>query len=400
MGRKLRGELRIADVSRSRPGRLGPLLAYFQHAPLDPSSLSSSSPSVLLEEVGGRVGVKVTSGTMSYSGTSSSPNMTTYLAVRDRATGKTRLVEASSVSLAPGVAPPPPSNPMLLEKVEEEKTWKERLAASKHLIKSFGQAKGGRFYEQQERMRIEEGQAQERVSLAATREDTTKQATGEDDKEQEASLAPPRHPEATRPEDVYRVEELLTKGELADLAEAASTLLEGGEGELAALAKAKQLSKLGLALLSKAREAREPREHNKAALVLYMEGCIRFTRLRPGDLRKGTKALQDFLPISVRRKILADFSTLSGSDRLVSPELADRAKCYSIVFALLATNLSVDVSALTESMFVRPDHLRKLVGVVGARTEGDPGDQTQRIVLRLPLATFRMEMMRARKNKK
>jgi len=51
-------------------------------------------------------------------------------------------------------------------------------------------------------------------------------------------------------------------------------------------------------------------------------------------------------------------------------------------------------------MFVRPDHLRKLVGVVGARTEGDPGDQTQRIVLRLPLATFRMEMMRARKNKK
>merc|ERR1719319_518066 len=217
MGRKLRGELRIADVSRSRPGRLGPLLAHFQHAPLDPSSLSSSSPGVHLEEVGGRVGVKVTSGTTSYSGTSSSPHMTTYLAVRDRATGKTRLVEASSVSLAPGVAPPPPSNPMLLEKVEEEKTWKERLAASKHLIKSFGQAKGGMVYE-----------LHERVSLAATREDTTKQATGEDDKEQEASLAPPRHPEATRPEDVYRVEELLTKGELADLAEAASTLLEGG----------------------------------------------------------------------------------------------------------------------------------------------------------------------------
>merc|ERR1719319_737447 len=68
MGRKLRGELRIADVSRSRPGRLGPLLAHFQHAPLD----SSSPPSVHLEEVGGRVGVKVTSGTMSYSGTSSS----------------------------------------------------------------------------------------------------------------------------------------------------------------------------------------------------------------------------------------------------------------------------------------------------------------------------------------
>ena len=51
-------------------------------------------------------------------------------------------------------------------------------------------------------------------------------------------------------------------------------------------------------------------------------------------------------------------------------------------------------------MFVRPEHLRKLVAVVGARTEADPGDQRQKIVLRLPLASFRMEMMRARKNKK
>merc|ERR1719430_2260400 len=87
MGRKLRGELRVAEVSRSRRGRLGPLLASFQHAPLDPSSLSSSSPSVHLEEEGGRVGVRVTSGAVTYSGTSSTPSMTTYLAVRERATG-------------------------------------------------------------------------------------------------------------------------------------------------------------------------------------------------------------------------------------------------------------------------------------------------------------------------
>merc|ERR1712083_1010497 len=133
--------------------------------------------------------------------------------------------------------------------------------------------------------------------------------------------------------------------------------------------KTRQLSGMGVALLDKALKATH-KDLGHIGLLLFFEGCVRFSRLRAPDLRKGVRALQPFLPIFVRQKILDLFS-----------------------------GLSVEVSQLTEALFVRPDHLRKLVSVVGARMEGDSNGQGQKIMLRLPLTSFTMEMMRSRKKK-
>ena len=73
----------------------------------------------------------------------------------------------------------------------------------------------------------------------------------------------------------------------------------------------------------------------------------------------------------------------------MTPELTDRDICHVIVLALLANNFKLNASLLTESIRVRPDHLKKLVAMVGAHLRNDSVNQSQFTVLKLPLANFK-----------
>ena len=70
---------------------------------------------------------------------------TTFLAIRDKNTGKTRLVEANETVLAPVIEYPKSTNPILLQEPQTNKTLAEKMQDSKNLIKSFGQSKGARL---------------------------------------------------------------------------------------------------------------------------------------------------------------------------------------------------------------------------------------------------------------
>ena len=81
---------------------------------------------------------------------------------------------------------------------------------------------------------------------------------------------------------------------------------------------------------------------DKVGLTLYMEGIIRFSKLRQGELGKGEKALPKFLPISVKKKILNLFClTTGGRSRVVTPDMKDRAVCHVMVLALLINSLKL-----------------------------------------------------------
>ena len=128
----------------------------------------------------------------------------------------------------------------------------------------------------------------------------------------------------------------------------------------------KQISKFGLKLLLECLAC--PGDlGNKPAIVIYMEGIIKFTKLRPGDRNKGPPSLQvvliarsqiqlelwqlrastgnnpeifrynlnlpfeqKFVPLSIGKKIFDNFG--SGEQKnLVTPEMQDKAICYVIV---------------------------------------------------------------------
>ena len=59
-----------------------------------------------------------------------------------------------------------------------------------------------------------------------------------------------------------------------------------------------------------------------------------------------------------------------------------------------------DASLLSDSIRVRPDHLKKLVSMVGACLITEHETQTQYIVLKFPLSSFNMNYVAPPKKKK
>ena len=159
----------VEDVSVQSKGvgKIGPLLPTFAHAPCNTHSLLSVVKDVGVDvdwpgDNSPEIAVKLATDNMTYKGTvtkdSKDTYYTTFIAIRNKSTGKTRLIEANNVVLKPEVQYPKSTNPILLQDMSKEKTLEEKIEASKHLIKSFGQAKGIRYYDQQEKMKVDSSQ--------------------------------------------------------------------------------------------------------------------------------------------------------------------------------------------------------------------------------------------------
>ena len=255
---------------------------------------------------------------------------TTFIAIRNKVTGKTRLVEANEVVLKPEVVYPKSTNPILLQdSAHENKSLAEKIEASKHLIKSFGQAKGQRFYDQQERMKVESTQVEDKVLKAAgvVAEDKLEAAP----KVEEVTIIPKRNNEAKRTDQVYKVEDQLTQTELKQLRDKAEVTLQdwSTEEDVKKAQKERMLSPLGVELFLKFLNS-SGELGDKVALTLYMEGIIKFTKLRQGELKTGERKLQEFLPVSIKKKIFSVFTQLSGhNNRNITPELKDRSGVIS-----------------------------------------------------------------------
>ena len=347
--------------------------------------------------------VQLSTDHMTYSSNANSPTnqyYNTFVALRDKTTGKTRLLQANETILSPRITYPSTKNPLLLQEKVENKTFAEKMEASKHLIKSFGQAKGARFYDQQDRMRVDTTQVEEKVMKAAGA--VTEDRLAAAPEAEAVQIIPKRNSEAGRREQVYLLEDILSKVELKHLTEAGENILQDYKtlADLKEAQKNRQLSALGVELLNKCINM-DGEVGNLAAITLFLEGIVKFSRLRQGEMRKGEKSLQQFLPLNIKKKIFTHFSVNTGtSNRIVTPELTDRAICHVIVLGLLANNFKLDTSLLTESIRVRPDHMKKLVAMVGAHLTNDTVNQSQYIVLKLPLANFNVNYMGKKKNKK
>lgn len=409
MGKK---RLRVVDVTYQKQGldKIGPILPSFQHAKCEPAALQENTKGCNLSvewtspsEVA--LDLELQTETMKYRSVKSQGEprakyFRTFLAIRDKNTGNTRLIEANETVLAPVIQYPKSNNPVLLQESTTTKSVEERMEASKHLIKSFGQSKGARYYEQQDKMQVDGSQLEDKVLKAAG--GVSADQVADVPLPPEISVIPKRQNEARRSDQIYLVEDLLTAAELQRLVESGETVLQDwkSDQDLAEAQKAKELSPLGADIFRKFIFSSGDLG-NRVGLALYMQGIISFSKLRPGQLSLGEKCLPKYLPLTVKKKILSTFSMTSGGrSRVVTPEMKDRAICHVMVLALLINSFKLDSSLLSESIRVRPDHLKKLVSTVGAHLVSDSDTNTQFIVLKLPLASFNMNYVGKKKNRK
>lgn len=395
MGKKHKS-IQVSEVVKqsSQTGKVGPVILNFRHAPFSPFQLANNQVeadmSVVWKSKKPNLSLNITTPNMSYHNSQDQvPKYhNTFIAIRNKKTGKTRLIEANGAVMVPTVSAPATLNPLLLEPdTKKDQTWQEKRESGKHLIKAFGQAKGQRFYEQQDRMKVEADQVEDKVARAAGGVTEDKLAAAAP--VVEIVIVPPTNREAKRKEDVFNLNDLLTVSEQDSLADAAETVLSeyNSATELDRGVKERIFSPLGVKLLSDCL-ASSGDIRGKSAIILYLEAIIKFTKLRPGEFKKGYRSLQSFIPLGVKKKVWDLFTTGPNNNRCLSPEVQDRAVCYIITLALLATNYKLDLSLLTESIRTRLDKLKKLITMLGASMHADSFTQQNSVVLRLPLATF------------
>ena len=218
---------------------------------------------------------------------------------------------------------------MLLQDSQKEKTAGEKFAASKTLIKTFGQKKGERFYNQQDQNEVGASEVEDKIEKAV--EAVDKAALVEASLAAAVCVLPKRSEEATTVEAVYRLEDMLTQTDIQKLQLAWREMKPEQE-----------FSELTTALLAKC-GVEKVEGDTRLAVILYMEGIIKLSKLRAGQLRRPLDSLPAFLPAELRKRLVGRFLQRAGdgSTHLVTPELRDRALCHIIVLGLLANKFQV-----------------------------------------------------------
>jgi len=409
------GLCRITDVQKQggKKARPGPIIVNFEHGKLNPerygdfsANLDYSFPDEASGDKRKKPNIELTikgqhldysNAAKSVGGCASSDHLVTYIGVRDKETNTMRLVEANVITVGAEVSPPESTNPMLLtdksKEAEGEDMRAKRMEMKKHLVKSFGQAKGQRIYEQSDRMAVESDALQSKLSSAAMSVDDEKLAMP--GQAPSLDLTPPCNRNAGTVHGVYNLDDIISQEECGVLSDAADELKENYKSvdDVSKAVKMKLFSKMFGSILE-----REFDRSNSEILgiALYIEGLLKLLLFRVKDMKSGPKALPLFIPAGLRSKIFATFT----EDSRLTPELRDRCLCYIIILALKISNYSVELNTLMSSVRTKADHLKKLANVVGASIHADSLTGYNHIVLRLPLATFDTNRFsRPKKNK-
>ncbi|XP_023334245.1 uncharacterized protein LOC111705804 isoform X3 [Eurytemora carolleeae] len=342
-------EVIISEVSTCKNGKkFPPVFLSFTHAKCNPEQLNKSQPSVDVKMNGcieGKVQIGITLKTnhIAYTNTDDDQDShyTTYLAIRDKSTGKTRLIESLNVMMRPelinmqdrpkSVVAPRSTNPLLLKTEVKEVNSEDRIETNKQLIKSFGQRKGQRYYELKELNTVDAEDTEARVLKAAGVVDAGAVTTPVIEAKTTLSLVPPRDEDAGRADMIYRVEHILTEREVQELITACGKIVEKYSSDKAfdKGVEEKIFSPIGAIFLKKLLKNPGEFDHT-SALSLYLDAIVKFTKMKPADLKKGLHSLPPHLPLMIKKKIFDQFSTGPEKKRFISPELKDKAVYYSI----------------------------------------------------------------------
>ena len=414
----------ISDVLRQggRRKRVGPILVNFGHAKLNPDVIADfESPEVSYEfksfnkndevKVGAvpKLDVNLCLNEINYSSEAPSVKQlnnarqfqTTFLAVRNKKTKRIKLIEANTITLGAKTKPPPTSNSVLIEEEmkrnEEEMRKKEgldedklksenRLAMNKKLVGEFGQKKGKRMYEQNDRMKVDSELLNDKLNHAAmTVDDSSLETLNTSKNDSPATLTPPCNRDATFKEQVYTLENgILNQDEQSKLRTAAAALLEqySTVSQIKTGIQNKKFSDFfGKILIRELINS----DHQALAIAIYMEAIINFISLRARELNKGARGMQDFVPFEIRQKV---FNLFTNDQNSIVPTTRDSAICYVIVLSLMVNKYCVEFSDLTSSIRVKAEQLKKLVKVTGARFQTDIPTQKTFVILRIPLDFF------------
>jgi len=401
----------IDQISSLEPqsDKVSPIFVNFKHAKFNPEQLAQQVCNIDVEVTSNArdkpdFNMELKTSNLSYvtSEHCKDPYFDHYIAIRDKETGKTRLIEAVHMTLKPKVTPPKSRNPLLMEDEGEEVTPKVRDSRNKRLVTNFGMKKGVAYFKSKENQVVSQDETESRLMMAASEVNIEDLSSAADKEESESikitDLIPKRDDNAALVVDVYKIHNLLTAEELEDGSNACTNILnEYNSPEAIDGGMTKRIfSPIGAHFLKKLLNGGDLK---KGGLVLYLDALAKFFRLKPVDLSKGFKCLPHHIPHSLKKKVFDNFSIGEFQKRMMTPELKDKIICHAIVLALIINDFKIEVSLITDSIRI-VKNLENLVNITGAHVVNNARTGKQEIILKKPLAHFEISKSMNFKNKK
>lgn len=358
----------------------------FNHADLKPDAADHSEVGLFIDSLNDKEYVAICRNQeMFYMGStvSESKDQNVFIAIRNKATSKTKLVQVSKVSLSPVVEFPKSTNPDLREEENSEKKTYNELR--KEFVHKFGMLKGQRLYDQAERLTVKSETLQANIDDAAQNSSVTANDLIPKIEISYDYLLPPRNTSAAVASDVYQLKDIITEEDSASLSPLANYCLQADQTEINTWESEKRYSPLFMSQINCIRKASFLDDKSKVQLMgasIYNECLIKMSSLKFSALKTHDPLGSDF-PHDLQRRVKDKFYPVQKG--IPTKMDKERIYCHIIVLSLIIGDRNADAKLLCDSLHISVTTLTPLVRVVGAQYISDKVSGLSNICLRLPL---------------
>ena len=291
------------------------------------------------------------------------------LGVRDKQTNKVRLVDATMLHLRPSMedSDDEDKGDEVEQTNEDDLTYVEKHA---RLTEEFGTAKGKRLIEARMRNKVK-SQSLETVIASAMKDSAAVLSTGGQSGSSDSPAAiPPHNRDATQPEDVYVLDDLITPAEMVALMGPASVFVSATFDNVNEWLENGTYPGYVMHQLSMLPVQGSLRQH-RSAILLYWTYLHRL--LHECNKQTNDSSLLTDVPTVIRRSLFDRFTQMFGgkhgkSIRKMPARKKDLLRSYMLVLCLILEEFSLDFTALQRDLDVSLPQLEKCFQALGCKT--------------------------------
>ncbi|KAJ9573861.1 hypothetical protein L9F63_008721 [Diploptera punctata] len=298
------------------------------------------------------------------------------LAIRNKKTNKVRLVHIENYSLT-------------IRKQEERRDAVSEVSRDdfQELGMKFGSKRKQRSLEQYAKMHTDTELIEEKLNKMS--ETVTLDASAMEKQDDSSSVyLPPSNRDAQTVEEVYKLTDLLTSGELEVLKAEALQILTHAEKY-----KKEDFTEFFWQILTNLSEVDKDKVLNCVTILVYAELITKFLQNNSKHVATKSYSACSFSQ-EIHKKIMNDFTVQSAGGRTRPLSMRDKGICYIIVLGLLANNFILDLQPLSQCINLPVKRLIYYGSLLG--TVNSPKGSSK-IVLKLPLPPMPTEAYQGKK---
>lgn len=274
-----------------------------------------------------------------------------FVGILNKTSGQMEVYDAEVFNMQPLFAEDSIEHGPPLE--NQNKTFRDKLDSC---IEAFGSTKQKRSLNSRRMNKVGSESLNFTVAKAAESIIDTKGVSAlvsdamQDDLQNDSLYLPPCHADATKPEDVYRFEDILSPAEYDALESPSEAFRKVMSEDILKMVEENSHCSFIIEML-KSLPADEVQRNRQARSIWFLDALLRF---RAQKVIKGKSALGPGIPHIINTKLLKQFTCLTynnGSLRnLISSSMKAKITAYAIILALHINNFQIDLTVLQRDL--------------------------------------------------